>query len=74
MERYDRVAAVIPAARQADVAYDTNQPPAGNERVETAPPNSVERRQKLAVFGNVAQLSCALLIALQRPIGRRRQH
>lgn len=71
MEGYYGMPAAVLAAGKADVPNDTDQPPAGHERIETAPPNPVQFLKELLVVGDEPELFVAPVVLLQRPVRRR---
>jgi len=53
MERDHGMPALVLAPRQADVAHDANQPPAGDQGVKAAMPDLVKLRQELLIVGHI---------------------
>jgi hypothetical protein len=73
MEWHDQVAAIL-AAGEADVANHADQPAAGHEDAEALAPDSLNISEELLVVCHVPELAFGLIIALEIPVGWRRDY
>lgn len=74
VERDNGMSTAVLPPREANVAHDADEPTTRDEGVETLLPDLVQFDEELFVVGDVAELTVALAVFLERPVRRTCEH
>jgi hypothetical protein len=74
MERNNSMATSVFSSREANIAHDTNKPPAGNKHPINFAPHFFKFLKKTFVIGDMAELVFRFIITLKLPVWGRSEN